>query len=61
MCSTCVRAHLRIHALFPNLDGTIDSQHRDGEDGTDMSAAAPLADNVVLYAFSDIIVEPHSI
>ncbi|XP_029967990.1 highly divergent homeobox [Salarias fasciatus] len=27
-------------------DGTIDSQHRDGEDGTDVSAAAPLANNV---------------
>ncbi|CAN9514760.1 unnamed protein product [Ophioblennius macclurei] len=27
-------------------DGTIDSQHRDGEDGTDVSTAAPLANNV---------------
>ncbi|XP_044060541.1 highly divergent homeobox isoform X4 [Siniperca chuatsi] len=28
-------------------DGTIDSQHRDGEDGTDFSTAAPLANNVI--------------
>uniref|UniRef100_A0A3Q1C153 Homeobox domain-containing protein n=1 Tax=Amphiprion ocellaris TaxID=80972 RepID=A0A3Q1C153_AMPOC len=28
-------------------DGTIDSQHRDGEDGTDVSAAAPLANNKI--------------
>lgn len=27
-------------------DGTIDSQHRDAEDGTDVSTAAPLANNV---------------
>ncbi|XP_070693281.1 highly divergent homeobox isoform X2 [Pempheris klunzingeri] len=28
-------------------DGTIDSQHRDGEDGTDFSSAAPLANNKI--------------
>ncbi|XP_026187107.1 highly divergent homeobox isoform X2 [Mastacembelus armatus] len=28
-------------------DGTIDSQHRDEEDGTDVSTAAPMANNVI--------------
>ncbi|XP_026214023.1 highly divergent homeobox isoform X3 [Anabas testudineus] len=28
-------------------DGTIDSQHRDGEDGTDVFSAAPVANNVI--------------
>lgn len=42
-------------------DGTIDSQHRDGEDGTDVSTAAPMANNVVLHYFSYITVEPYSI
>ncbi|XP_029020880.1 highly divergent homeobox isoform X2 [Betta splendens] len=28
-------------------DGTIDSQHRDGEDGTDVPHAAPMANNVI--------------
>ncbi|XP_047440570.1 highly divergent homeobox isoform X2 [Mugil cephalus] len=34
-------------------DGTIDSQHRDGEDGTDMSAAAPLANNVKIEVIDE--------
>lgn len=33
-------------SVCPSEDGTIDSQHRDGEDGTDLSTAAPLANNV---------------
>lgn len=40
-----------IHCLFVclfYLDGTIDSQHRDEEDGTDVSNAASMANNVVL-------------
>lgn len=44
---------------FSNLDGTIDSQHRDGEDGNDMSIAVPMANNVVLYCFF-FTVEPRS-
>ncbi|XP_023128054.1 highly divergent homeobox [Amphiprion ocellaris] len=34
-------------------DGTIDSQHRDGEDGTDVSAAAPLANNVKIEVIDE--------
>lgn len=45
--------------MFWLLDGTIDSQHRDGEDGIDVPTAAPLANNVVLHYFSDITVQPH--
>lgn len=45
--------------MFWLLDGTVDSQHRDGEDGIDVPAAAPPANNVVLHYFSDITVQPH--
>ncbi|XP_069026933.1 highly divergent homeobox isoform X2 [Embiotoca jacksoni] len=34
-------------------DGTIDSQHRDGEDGTDVSTAAPLANNVKIEVMDE--------
>ncbi|XP_062281872.1 highly divergent homeobox isoform X1 [Scomber scombrus] len=34
-------------------DGTIDSQHRDGEDGTDVTAAAPLANNVKIEVIDE--------
>lgn len=34
-------------------DGTIDSQLRDGEDGTDVSAAAPLANNVKIEVIDE--------
>lgn len=50
--------YFSINAAFFLLDGTIDSQHRDEDDGTDVSIAAPMANNVVLHYFSDIIVEP---
>lgn len=51
---------LNNYAMFWLLDGTIDSQHRDGEDGIDVSTAAPLANNVVLHYFlSDLTAQPH--
>ncbi|KAK2849428.1 hypothetical protein Q5P01_009262 [Channa striata] len=34
-------------------DGTIDSQHRDKEDGTDVSAAGPMANNVKIEIIED--------
>ncbi|XP_028272739.1 highly divergent homeobox isoform X2 [Parambassis ranga] len=34
-------------------DGTIDSQHRDGDDGTDVSTAAPLANNVKIEVIDE--------
>ncbi|XP_023251780.1 highly divergent homeobox [Seriola lalandi dorsalis] len=34
-------------------DGTIDSQHRDGEDGTDVSIAAPMANNVKIEVIGE--------
>nr|XP_046262562.1 highly divergent homeobox [Scatophagus argus] len=34
-------------------DGTIDSQHRDGEDGIDLSTAAPLANNVKIEVIDE--------
>lgn len=34
-------------------DGTIDSQHRDGEDGTDVTTAAPLANNVKIEVIDE--------
>ncbi|XP_070769550.1 highly divergent homeobox [Enoplosus armatus] len=34
-------------------DGTIDSHHRDGEDGADFSAAAPLANNVKIEVIDE--------
>ncbi|XP_008283182.1 highly divergent homeobox isoform X2 [Stegastes partitus] len=34
-------------------DGTIDSQHRDEEDGTDVSTAAPLANNVKIEVIDE--------
>lgn len=39
---------LSIRATFWLVDGTVDSQHRDGEDGIDVPTAAPLANNVVI-------------
>lgn len=38
----------RRHAIFLLVDGTVDSQHRDGEDGIDGPTAAPMANNVVI-------------
>lgn len=46
--STHCRTLSHHHSHVVLLDGTIDSQHRDREEDTDGSAAAPLADNVVL-------------
>lgn len=34
-------------------DGTIDSQHRDGEDGNDLSSAAPMANNVKIEVIDE--------
>ncbi|XP_071313346.1 highly divergent homeobox [Trachinotus anak] len=34
-------------------DGTIDSQHRDGDDGTDVSIAAPMANNVKIEVIGE--------
>ncbi|XP_026043935.1 highly divergent homeobox isoform X2 [Astatotilapia calliptera] len=34
-------------------DGTIDSQHRDGEDGNDLSNAAPMANNVKIEVIDE--------
>lgn len=48
-------ACLSINAVLSVLDGTIDSQHRDGEDGTDVTTAAPLANNVVINSISLIL------
>lgn len=48
-----------VNALFLLLDGTIDSQHRDGDDGTDVSITVPMANDVVLHYFSDITIEPN--
>lgn len=45
-CSSAEHSHPHSHVVV--LDGTIDSQHRDREEDIDGSAAAPLADNVVL-------------
>lgn len=60
---THMNTHLSVNSVFIHcffyLDGTIDSQHRDGEDGTDVSNAAPMANNVVLHYSSDITIEPH--
>lgn len=40
------------------VDGTSDSQHRDGEEGIDVPSAAPLANNVVLHYSSHITIQP---
>lgn len=40
-------------SLCLSEDGTIDSQHRDGEDGIDMSTAAPLANNVKIEVIDE--------
>lgn len=65
LLTLCTHQHLpllklcvfNILAMFWLLDGTIDSQHRDGDDGIDVSTAAPLANNVVLHYFSNITVQ----
>ncbi|XP_042349592.1 highly divergent homeobox isoform X1 [Plectropomus leopardus] len=40
-------------SLCLSEDGTIDSLHRDGEDGMDVSAAAPLANNVKIEVIDE--------
>lgn len=49
--TTCKCVCPNINTTFWLLDGTIDSQHQDGEEGADMSTAAPLISNVVSHFF----------
>uniref|UniRef100_A0A3Q3WJH3 Homeobox domain-containing protein n=1 Tax=Mola mola TaxID=94237 RepID=A0A3Q3WJH3_MOLML len=44
---------LSIHAMLCLVDGTSDSQHRDGEEGIDVPSAATLANNVKIEVIDD--------